>query len=275
MVSHGRGQVTVTGASTGIGHATALHLHDIGFSVLAAVRRDEDARRLAQRGVTPVHLDVTSAEQLAAVRAELDGTPLAGIVNNAAISSFGPLELMTTAELRETFDVNVVAPVAVIQAFIDPLRAGNGRIVNVGSVAGRFARPLAGAYDASKFAVRAINDSLRRELAPKGVDVTLIEPGTVNTAFIGKVEERLHGLAGDESSRRYGAMIAKLVGDAEKIRHGGMEAGAVAKVIGRALTARRPRTYYRVGRDAHLLGTKAGLLPDRVMDRILLHGMTA
>lgn len=177
MGTSDRGLVVVTGASTGIGSATALHLRELGFSVLAGVRRDEDAERVRDSGLTPVRLDITDPEQLAAARAEVGDRPLAGLVNNAGINIFGPLEFVGIEDLRRQFEVNAVGQVAATQVFIDGLRPGGGRIVSVGSISGRLATPMTGPYAASKFALNAITDTLRRELALQGVDVIMVEPG--------------------------------------------------------------------------------------------------
>lgn len=213
----------VTGASTGIGAATALHLRDLGFSVLAGVRRDQDAERLRDGGLTPIRLDVTDPEQLTAARDEVGNRPLAGPVNNAGISHFGPLEFVRTEELRLQFEVNVVGQVAATQAFIGGLRAGYGRIVNVGSISGRLATPMIGPYGPPELA------------------------------------------------QRYGPMIKTALEFMRRIdRQTGLDASAVAKVIGKALTAQRPHTRYLVGRDACLQAAMAKLLPDRLIDRLLL-----
>ena len=144
MYMNGRGRVMVTGASTGIGEATALHLGELGFSVLAGVRRDEDAERLREQGLTPICLDVTVAEQLAAARAEIGDEPLAGLVNCAGITHSGPLEFVPVDDMRQQMEVNVIGQLAVTQAFLDALRAGRGRIVNLGSITGLLATPITG-----------------------------------------------------------------------------------------------------------------------------------
>src|SRR5262245_50365548 len=131
MKTNERGRVIVTGASTGIGQATALHLDELGFWVLAAVRRDEDAERLRDRGLTPIRLDVTMPKQVAAARAEIGDEPLAGLVNNAGINRSGPLEFVPIEDLRRQLEVNVIGQLAVIQPFIGALRTGGGRIINV------------------------------------------------------------------------------------------------------------------------------------------------
>jgi NAD(P)-dependent dehydrogenase (short-subunit alcohol dehydrogenase family) len=274
MTTNGPGLVIVTGASSGIGEAIALHLREGGFSVLAGVRRDEDAERLSTRGLTPIRLDVTDPEHLAAARAEVGDRPLAGLVNNAGILRGGPLEFVQLDDLREQLEVNVIGQVAVTQAFIGGLRAGRGRIVNVGSISGRLATPMVGPYVAAKFALEGLTDTLRRELVLQGIDVIMIEPGGVKTPLLGKANQWVEQLYGDsppELAQRYGAMLTVMLEQTNKIdRRTGIDASAVAKVVGKALTVRRPRTRYLVGRDAIIQATMAKLLPDRVVDRLLL-----
>jgi NAD(P)-dependent dehydrogenase (short-subunit alcohol dehydrogenase family) len=157
MKTIGRGLVIVTGASRGIGAATALHLRELEFSVLAGVRRNEDAERLRDSGLTPIRLDVTDPEHLAAARAEVGNRPLAGLVNNAGVSRFGPLEFVDIDAVRNQLEVNVIGQVAATQAFISALRAGRtGRIINVGSISGRLATPMIGPYATVK--IRAERD---------------------------------------------------------------------------------------------------------------------
>jgi NAD(P)-dependent dehydrogenase (short-subunit alcohol dehydrogenase family) len=170
--------------------------------------------------------------------------------------------------------VNVIGQVAVTQAFVGGLRAGRGRIVNVGSISGRLASPMIGPYVAAKFALEGLTDTLLRELALQGIDVIVIEPGGVKTRLLGRASqwvEQLHGDGPPELAQRYGAMLTVMLEQTNKIdRQTGIDASAVAEVVGKALTVRRPRTRYLVGRDAIIQATMAKLLPDRVVDRLLL-----
>src|SRR5918999_6434089 len=175
------GTVLVTGASSGIGEATVLHLRELGFDAVAAVRKDEDAERLAGRGVRAVKLEVTDVDSIAAARDELGEGALSGLVNNAGIAVAAPLEILPLDQLRRQLEINLVGQVAVTQALLPALRRGRGRIVNVSSIGGRVALPLLGAYAMSKFGLEAFSDSLRRELRHQGVDVIVIEPGGVKT----------------------------------------------------------------------------------------------
>ena len=268
-----RGTVVVTGASTGIGEATAVHLSELGFDVRAGVRKDEDAERLRGRGLTPLKLDVTDPASVQAARDELGDAPLAGLVNNAGIALSGPLEFIPLDELRRQLDVNLVGQVAVIQALLPALRRARGRIVNVSSIGGRVALPLIGPYNASKFALEGVSDSLRRELRGQGVDVVVVEPGGVKTPIWkkGNAEaDRLLEQMPPEAERLYGGLADALRKQTVKIeRDRGMEPEAVAEVVGTALTARRPRTRYLVGRDAKLRARMAAVLPDRAMDSLI------
>jgi len=182
----------VTGASTGFGAAIARHLAGRGFRVFGTVRRAEDEVALARDGVTVVRMDVTDTASIARAREQVEraltGAPLEGLVNNAGIPAAGPLELFPLDELRRVLEVNLVGALAVTQAFLPLLKASRGRIVNISSIAGRGALPFMGPYAASKFALEAISDSLRRELLPFGVRVIVIEPGSFKTAIWSKVE---------------------------------------------------------------------------------------
>jgi NAD(P)-dependent dehydrogenase (short-subunit alcohol dehydrogenase family) len=267
------GTVLVTGASTGIGEAAVLHLKTLGFDAVGAVRKDEDAERLEARGVRTVRIDVTDAGQIAAARDELGEVALAGLVNNAGIAVAAPLEFLPVDRLRHQLEINLIGQAAVTQAFLPALRRARGRIVNVSSIGGRVALPLVSAYNASKFALEGMSDSLRRELRSQGVDVILIEPGGVKTPIWEKGEALADEMMEDvppEAERLYGKQIAALRAGTRRIAtETGSEPQAVAEAIGTALTATRPRTRYVVGSDAKLRARMSRVLPDRVMDRLI------
>jgi NAD(P)-dependent dehydrogenase (short-subunit alcohol dehydrogenase family) len=271
------GTVLVTGASSGIGEAAALHLRELGFDAVAAVRKDEDAERLGVSGLRTVKLDVTDGGSIAAARDELGGAPLAGLVNNAGIAVAAPLEFLPLDQLRRQLEVNLIGQLAVTQAFLPALRAGSGRIVNVSSIGGRMALPLVGAYNASKFALEAVSDSLRRELRSQGVDVVVIEPGGVKTPIWRKGDELAEQMAVEmppEAERLYGSLIEALRRQTVRIStETGIEAREVAEAIGTAMTARRPRARYLVGRDAKGRAVAAKVLPARVMDRLVARAL--
>jgi NAD(P)-dependent dehydrogenase (short-subunit alcohol dehydrogenase family) len=273
------GTVLVTGASTGIGEATVLHLKTLGFEAVGAVRKDEDAERLEGRGVRTVRIDVTDAGQIAAAREELGEIALAGLVNNAGIAVAAPLEFLPMDRLRQQLEINLIGQMAVTQAFLPALRRAHGRIVNVSSIGGRVALPLVGAYNASKFGLEGLSDALRRELRGQGVDVILIEPGGVKTPIWKKGEELADEMLADvppEAERLYGRLIEAVRAGTQRIaREAGSEPREVAEVIGTALTASRPRTRYLVGSDAKLRARMARVLPDRVMDRMIARALGA
>src|ERR671930_442264 len=230
-----RGAVLITGASTGIGEASARHLLELGFDVVAGVRKDEDAERLRGAGARPLKLDVTDQASIDAARTRLGDAPLAGLVNNAGIAVSFPLEFVPIEELRHQLEVNVIGQVAVTQAFLPALRKGRGRIVNISSIGGRIALPLAGPYAASKFALEAVSDSLRRELRGQGVEVVVVEPGGIKTPIWAKgnaeADDMLDGAPAD-GLRRYGDLISAVRAETKKIEtERGLPPSAVAEVI--------------------------------------------
>jgi NAD(P)-dependent dehydrogenase (short-subunit alcohol dehydrogenase family) len=271
------GTVVVTGASTGIGEATALHLKELGFEVRPGVRKDEDAARLRERGLAPVKLDVTDPSSIAAAAAEVGDAPLAGLVNNAGIAVSAPVEFVPIEELRRQLEVNLIGQVAVTQAFLPALRRARGRIVNISSIGGRIALPLAGPYAASKFALEGVSDSLRRELRAQGVEVCLVEPGGIKTPIWEKgtaAAEAMLERMPPEADELYGGLASAIRRESRKIAtERGLEPAAVAEVVGRALTARRPRTRYLVGRDAKLRAAVAKRLPDRAFDALVARSL--
>ena len=241
--------------------------------MLAGVRRPEDGGRLAEQArerLEPVLLDVTDASSIAKTAERLADGPLHGLVNNAGIALGLPLELLPLDELRRQLEVNLVGQVAVTQALLPHLRRGPGRIVNVGSIAGRSALPFLGAYAASKHALEAVTDSLRVELRPFGIEVAIVEPGTIATQIWQTAAETSRGVAADlpaETLALYAERTAAFREAAAAAARRAEQAEKVAKIVEHALTARRPKTRYRVGRDA---ARRAWVerLPDRLRDRV-------
>jgi NAD(P)-dependent dehydrogenase (short-subunit alcohol dehydrogenase family) len=268
-----RGRVIVTGASSGIGEATALHLRSLGFEVLPGVRREEDAERLREDGFQPLLLDVTDAESIERARGEVGAGELTALVNNAGVAVAGPLEFVPIDELRHQLEINVIGQVAVTQAFLPALRQDGGRIVNISSIGGRVALPMAGPYAASKFALEAISDSLRREVGRHGVDVIVVEPGGIKTpiwAKGGAKADEMRERMPEDAERLYGGLIRAVRTESEKIATDrGLPPSAVAEAVGEALTAGRPRTRYLVGRDAKARAALARVVPDRLLDRLI------
>jgi NAD(P)-dependent dehydrogenase (short-subunit alcohol dehydrogenase family) len=254
----------VTGASSGIGAACSVRLARSGWRVFAGVRSAGDA----PRGTEEILLDVTDEDQVRAA-AERVGE-LHGLVNNAGIALSIPLEFIPLKELRRQFEVNVVGQVAVTQAFLPHLRRSRGRIVFIGSIAGQSALPFLGPYAASKHALEAVADTLRLELRPFGVDVSLVQPGTIQTPIWIKSADfaaELANGAGIELGHLYGERIAAFRRVALKRGAKGAAADEVARVVEEALTMERPRTRKLVGMDAKL---RSGVerLPDRLRDRV-------
>jgi len=274
-----RGAVVVTGASSGIGRATALHLARAGHRVFAGVRREADAAALRSEGLPglePLLLDVTDAEQVAAAARHVEeatgAAGLAGLVNNAGIGVGGPLEFLPLEELRRVLEVNVHGVVSVTQAFLPGIRRAGGRVVIVGSSSGRLAVPFAGPYAASKFAVEALADGLRMELAPWDLHVALLEPGAVDTAIWEKTQgyaDALEARLPEEARALYGEAIAGVRRRLRLNQAGAASPEGCARAVAHALTARRPRTRYPVGLDGRVQILLAGLLPDRLRDRLI------
>ena len=274
-----RGYVLVTGTSTGIGAATALHLAAKGFHVFAGVRREVDGEALqAQTSatLTPLIMDVTNGDTISAAAAAVTDVVgdrgLAGLVNNAGIGKPAPLEFQPMADFRTQLEVNLFGPVAMIQSFLPLIRRGGGRIVNVGSIGGMLVLPLNGAYSASKFGMRAISDALRLELRQWNIHVSLIEVAPVKTAIFGKTYSELDGLVqtlGETGYRLYSAQIAAIRKAVEKADADAEPPSVVAKAVADALTSDTPKTRYLVGHGGRQTAVAAAL-PDRARDRALV-----
>jgi len=272
-----RRAVVVTGASSGIGRACARMLAQHGLRSFAGVRKEADAQGVRDEGVDglePVLLDVGDAESIAAAKAyvlERTGGALAGLVNNAGIVVAGPLELLPLDDLRRQLEINVIGQIAVCQAFLPALRAGGGRIAMMSSVGGKLVTPYMGPYCASKFALEALSDSLRRELRPWSIHVGVIEPGVVKTPIWNKGKDTLGAwrarFADDPGAA---ALYAdKVEGMSDKVGQadsGGVPPEAVGEAVVHCLTARRPRVRYPVGLDAKMGVRIAAFVPDRIID---------
>lgn len=262
----------VTGASTGIGRACAVHLAGLGFEVLAGVRDPADA----PDGLEPLRLDVTSEEDIAAA-AERVGGELYVLVNNAGIAVSGPVEAVPVEEWRRQIEVNLLGQVAVTRALLPAILRARGRVINMSSIGGRVANPLFGPYSASKFALEAVTDALRREVGPLGVRVVSIEPGGIATPIWDKGLAEGRRIAADmpeDARRRYARLIPAVTREAERLAREGLPPEAVAEVVGRAVTARRPRARYVIGREAKVQAIAARLLPDAAMDRLIRRALT-
>jgi NAD(P)-dependent dehydrogenase (short-subunit alcohol dehydrogenase family) len=246
--------------------------------VFAGVRRTEDGERLhagASGRLTPLRLDVTSEEQIEAARevvASETAGRLAGLVNNAGIAMAGPMEFAPLDALRRQLEVNVVAQVAVTQAFLPSLRQARGRIVNIGSISGRSSLPLLGPYQISKYAMEGLSDTLRMELLPWGIHVSLVEPGAIATPIWEKSvaeNDQMRSSLPAEAERLYGRQMDTLRRAALASGSHGATAEEVAQVVAHALTAPRPKTRYVIGPQTRIR-VLLELLPDRLRDRIIL-----
>jgi NAD(P)-dependent dehydrogenase (short-subunit alcohol dehydrogenase family) len=271
--------VVVTGVSTGIGLATARVLAGHGVRVFGSVRNPADAERVRaelRERFTPLVFDVTDAEAIRAavpvVADRLGGETLFGLVNNAGIAIGGPLIHQPLEEVRRHLEVNTLGALAVTQAFApllgaDRARTGNpGRIVNISSVAGRISAPFLGAYAGSKRALEGMSHSLRRELMIFGIDVIIVNPGSVVTPIWDKAEQNTPSrYAGTD----YEPMLERFLERALRSGRSGLPPEAVGEVVWTALTARRPRTFYPVVRRRLLNWTIPLALPARVIDRLI------
>jgi NAD(P)-dependent dehydrogenase (short-subunit alcohol dehydrogenase family) len=257
-----RRSVLITGASSGIGASCAGRLAGKGWQVFACVRE----RGAAPAGTTELILDVTDAGAIEAAAAAV-GERLDGLVDNAGIAIAAPLEHLPLDELRRQLEVNVVGQLAVTQALLPALRAAKGRVVIVGSIAGTSALPFLGPYATSKFALEAMADSLRVELAPEGIHVSLIRPGTIATPIWSKPQPLADTLP-EEALARYGPRLEAMRKFAVARAAKAAPVDSVSRAVEHALTAERPHTRYLVGRDAHLRAA-VERLPDRWRDRVV------
>jgi NAD(P)-dependent dehydrogenase (short-subunit alcohol dehydrogenase family) len=269
--------VVVTGASSGIGRVCALDLDRRGFHVIATLRKESDAdalRKDASSRLTTLILDVTDDDAPARIRAAVEAAnaPLRGVVNNAGVAGGGPLETIDLDAVRQTFEVNTFAPIAITQALLPLLRASRGRIVNISSVGGRLSQPFLGPYSGSKYALEALSDALRRELHPWGIRVVLIEPGSIKTRIWekgGSMVDDVREAASEEELGLYGRNLDRMQQVTRFADRTGAPPERVARVVAKALTADNPRARYLIGPDAWFQLALARLLPTRTFDRLM------
>jgi NAD(P)-dependent dehydrogenase (short-subunit alcohol dehydrogenase family) len=268
MTTRAERTVLTTGANSGIGLATVVHLAKLGFrsvgSVRSAAKADQVAEAAGEAGVSvdTVQLDVTDAENCAAVIGAL--RPWA-VVNNAGYSGIGAIEDIPDEEVRRQLETMVVAPMRLARLALPSMRsAGDGRVVNISSIYGRTTTPFSGWYQASKHALEAASDALRLEVARDGIKVVLIEPGGFRTGIWDDLEHdvaRRSGSSYDDGYQRTRTLLRLFMGLMG-------EPEGVAKAIGRALTARAPRARYLVGRDAQAIALAQPLIPTAFRDRL-------
>jgi NAD(P)-dependent dehydrogenase (short-subunit alcohol dehydrogenase family) len=275
-----QGTVVVTGASTGIGRACALSLDALGFRVFAGVRKSGDGdslRRVGSARLTPVFIDVTDERSIIAaaqkVSREAGDAGLVGLVNNAGVAIPGPLEYLLLNELRRQLEINLVGQLAVTQAFLPLLRKARGRIVNISSLAGKLTTPFNGAYSAAKHGIEAFSDALRMELAPWGIRVSVVEPGTIATAMPRKLLQDADTVLRNlppEGRERYGEAFETYVRTLAEHAQSGSPPEVVSRAVVHALTAKTPRTRYPAGAPAGRMLALYRLLPDWLLDRVIL-----
>jgi NAD(P)-dependent dehydrogenase (short-subunit alcohol dehydrogenase family) len=274
------GAIVITGASTGIGEVCAVRMAKLGFQVFAGVRKEADGealRRQAPGQIIPLILDVTDrkhiAEAVQIVQAALGDKKLIGVVNNAGIGIAGPLEFMPLDDMRQQLEVNVIAHLAVTQAFLPLLRQSQGRVVNIGSIMGLMSMPLVGPYAATKFAMEALTDTLRMELLPWGIGVSIVEAGNIKTPIWEKTKkaalERLAKLP-EQATTHYGQLVNDMLEYSEFAAKTGTPPEKIANVIEHALTAAKPKTRYLAGSQSQVQRL-VRLLPDQWRDRLLLN----
>ena len=268
--------IVVTGASTGMGAATAKELARKGFHVLAGVRRDAYADALRAECIEPRILDITVESDVAAIADRVASDPLhrplRALVNNAGIAINAPVETLPLAEWRKQFEVNLFGHIAMTQALLPSLLGSSGTVVNISSIGGKFALPTYGAYAGSKFALEAVSDALRREVSDAGIKVVVVEPGAVKTEMAARGIATAQGLKADMTATqlaRYGDLAAAVAAQARSFTDTGVSAEHAAKVIAKAATASHPRTRYTIGRDAAILVRVTRVVSDRVLDRII------
>ena len=277
--------VVITGASSGIGRSSAGRMVQSGWRVFATVRKTQDGDQLRYdfgTSVTPLIMDVTSQSSVTAaveqVAPLLQDSGLDGLVNVAGVGKVRPVEYMTQGDLQQIFDINVFGQIAVTRAFLPLLRTARGRIVNISSVGAHIAIPFGSLINATKSAFGILNDTLRLELHPFGIHVSVVEPGAIKTPAVGKtlgdIEAVIRSLP-PKGVAQYGDMLRVFARRAYEREMNGSSPDVVAQAIYRALTVARPRTRYRVGKHATLLATLAAFLPDRLLDplRFRIAGM--
>lgn len=275
--------VVVTGASSGIGRASVARLVRAGWRVFASVRRAEDMVELDQEfgaRVTPLIMDVTTrasiTEAAEEVSAKLGDRGLDGLVNVAGIGLIRPLEYVTDEDMRKIFQVNVFGQIAVTQAFLPLLRRARGRIVNIGSVGAHIGLPFGGVLNASKSALRSLNDALRLELRSSGVRVSIIEPGAIKTPAVDKTLGHVEDVIRDLPSRGaedYGAALRTFAQHAYALESHGSDPDGVAQVVQVALTKVNPKPRYAAGKHANLLALIGMLVPAVILDVLLLKAL--
>jgi NAD(P)-dependent dehydrogenase (short-subunit alcohol dehydrogenase family) len=261
----------VTGASAGIGTATALKLKEAGYTVYGAARRVEKMKVLEERGIKLIKLDVTLDESMVSCAKKIlkEQGRLDVLVNNAGYGFYGAMEDVPMEEARKQFDVNVFGMARLTQLFLPTMRKqGSGRIINVSSIGGKAGCPHGVWYQGSKFAVEGLSDSLRMELKQFNIDVVVIQPGAIKTEWNEIARENLLKTSGDTV---YGKNARKHAANLEKWDKRGSEPEVIARGILKAVQAKRPKVRYAIGSGAAIGLFIKSILSDRMYDRFLLN----
>jgi NAD(P)-dependent dehydrogenase (short-subunit alcohol dehydrogenase family) len=266
----------VTGATSGIGQATAHRLHDRGYAVFAVGRNPEALNALRSKGLQARSLDVTDeaavARLLEEINAEHSGVDV--LVNSAGYPLPRPLEQVELGELRHLFETNVIATLHLSQAVLPTMRArGYGRIVTIGSTGGRFTSPGAGAYHTVKYAVEALSLSMGAEVAPFGVRVVLIDPTGVRTPFVSSQFETEHSYPDDDPYGDFKIRYSETTRRLATAKGLTVSADAVARVVLRVVKARNPKPRYVVGASGKASVLARALMSDRMWDRVMTQGI--
>jgi NAD(P)-dependent dehydrogenase (short-subunit alcohol dehydrogenase family) len=264
----------VTGASSGIGAATARKLAGLGYLVYGAARRVDRMSELPAAGIRVLAMDVTDTGSLQAglKQIEAEASRIDVLVNNAGYGSYGAVEDVPMAEARAQFDVNVFGAAQLTQLVLPLMRAQrSGRIINISSMGGKIYTPLGGWYHATKFALEALSDCLRLEVAQYGIDVVVIEPGGINTEWGGIAADKLRAVSGQGAYAAQASAMADSL-TSPRLERMSSPPEVVARAVGRAATARRPRTRYAVGSGARPLIYARNVLPDRAFDGLIRRG---
>jgi NADP-dependent 3-hydroxy acid dehydrogenase YdfG len=267
--------VLVTGASSGIGAATAARLVDRGYRVYATARDPGSLSALVAKGCKTLALDVTDEASMKAAVASIEASEgsIGALINNAGYSLSGALETLPIANVRRQFETNVFGLLRLTQLVLPGMRrAGAGRIVNLSSMGGTLTFPGGGAYHATKYAVEALSDALRFEVAGFGIDVVVIQPGLIRTGFAEVASGGIAPAATDDPYASFNAAVARSTKEAYETGPLAKLGGGpddVAKMIEKALSAQKPKTRYAVTASAHVLMTLRSLLSDRLWDRFV------
>jgi NAD(P)-dependent dehydrogenase (short-subunit alcohol dehydrogenase family) len=262
--------VLITGASSGIGRATAIYLAQNGYKVYGAARRIEKMQDLPTHGIHPVYLDVTKEESLVACVEQVlkEAGSIDVLINNAGSGYYGALEDMQMADARYQMEVNVFGVARLIQLLLPTMRKNNyGKIVNISSVGGQMTLPMGAWYHASKFAIEGLSGALHKEVKPFGIDVIVIEPGGVKS----EMSELGGGYMMRVSGHTVYSSLAKGIADFYgKLGASASDPIVIARLIRKSIEAAHPRTRYAGAAGAKLLLFFRKILSDKLFDKLIM-----